>query len=147
MGIPPAPGNTLGRADGLGRASRYTLPRSPNPYVQQWNLVLERVLGRNLVVDLAYVGMRGEHLPAASLNLNQLPDSDIVYAIRTTRSMASRARSAFFSAQVPNPFFGVITNAASALRNATVTRAQLLSPYPKYTRVTLYRPNIGRGKL
>ena len=42
-----------------------------------------------------------------------------------------------------NPFAGVITNPNSALRAATVTRAQLLTPFPQYTGVTDYRPHIG----
>jgi hypothetical protein len=34
---------------------------------------------------------------------------------------------------VANPFFGVITNPASSLSNATVQQSQLLRPYPQFT--------------
>jgi hypothetical protein len=145
-GIPTAPGNTQGASTGLGGSITIVLPDQPNPYVQQWNLVLERNLGGNFVLDLAYVGMRGEHLPAASLNLNQLPGSYVDYAQANYTKYGVTSASAFFSAQVPNPFFGLITNSSSSLRNATVTRAQLLTPYPMYTGITLYRPNIGEAR-
>jgi len=90
--------------------------------------------------------MRGEHLPAASLNLNQLPGSYVDYAQANYSKYGVTSASAFFSAQVANPFAGVINNPASSLRTATVTRAQLLTPYPMYTGVTLYRPNIGEAR-
>ena len=145
-GIPAAPGNILGAATGLGGGITIGLPDQPNPYVQQWNLVVERNLGGNFVLDLAYVGMRGEHLPAASLNLNQLPGSFIDYAQANYARYGVTSASAFFSAQVANPFVGLINNSSSSLRNATVTRAQLLTPFPMYTGVTLFRPDIGEAR-
>ena len=144
-GIPKAPGNTLGASTNLGGSITTVLTDQPNPYVQQWNLVLERQLPANFVVNLAYVGMRGEHLPAASLNLNQLPGGYVDYAQANFAKYGVTNASNLFTAQVPNPFFGVITNSSSALRNATVTRAQLLTPYPMYTGLTVYRPNIGQA--
>ena len=42
------------------------------PYVQQWNLSLERDLIRNTVATLAYVGAKGTHLTLQH-ELNQLP--------------------------------------------------------------------------
>jgi hypothetical protein len=42
------------------------------PYVQQWNLDLERNLGANLVLSVAYVGSKGTHL-TDQRDLNQLP--------------------------------------------------------------------------
>ena len=145
-GIPAAPGNTQGGSTGLGGAITIALPDQPNPYVQQWNLVVERQLVSNLVLDLAYVGMRAQHLPAASLNYNQLPGSYVDYAQANYAKYGVTSASAFFSAQVPNPFYELITNSSSSLRNTTVTRAQLLTPYPMYTSVTLYRPNIGDAR-
>lgn len=37
--------------------------RSPTPYTQSFNLTLERSLSRNIVVETAYVGASGTHLP------------------------------------------------------------------------------------
>ena len=41
------------------------------PYVQQWNLNVQRELSHDLVGGLAYVGSKGTHL-TAELQINQL---------------------------------------------------------------------------
>ena len=43
---------------------------------------------------------------------------------------------------MPNPYFGIIPR-SSSLGDPTITRAQLLKPYPQYTAVSLYRNNVG----
>jgi hypothetical protein len=43
---------------------------------------------------------------------------------------------------VPNPYFGVIPR-SSSIGDPTVTKAQLMKPFPAYTVVSLYRNNIG----
>ncbi len=144
-GIPAAPGNSQGANTLMGGAITITTPDKPNPYVQTWNLVVQRQLAANMVLDVAYVGSRGLHLPAASLNLNQLPASVLDFAKANYSKYGATTVGGFFTAQVPNPFFGVITSSSSSLRTATVTRAQLLTPFPEYTGVTLYRPNIGES--
>jgi hypothetical protein len=44
---------------------------------------------------------------------------------------------------VANPFFGRIP-ASSSLGDPTITRAQLMKPYPEFTTVSLYRNNVGK---
>lgn len=144
-GIPAAPGNSQGANTLIGSSITITTPDKPNAYVQTWNLVLQRQLARQLILDIAYVGSRGLHLPAASMNLNQLPASVLDFAKANYSKYGATTVGGFFTAQVPNPFFGVITNSTSSLRTATVTRAQLLTPFPQYTGVSLYRPNIGES--
>ena len=43
-----------------------------DPYVQEWNVTLERDLGAGLAVRAAYAGSHGSNLPT-DINLNQLP--------------------------------------------------------------------------
>jgi hypothetical protein len=43
---------------------------------------------------------------------------------------------------VPNPFFGIVPR-SSSIGDPTITRAQLLKPYPDYTAVSFYRNNVG----
>jgi hypothetical protein len=45
--------------------------------------------------------------------------------------------------QVPNPFFGIITNPSSPLSQRTVERRQLLRAYPQYDGVTGFRIPYG----
>ena len=44
--------------------------------------------------------------------------------------------------RVPNPFFGTIPR-SSSLGEPTITRAQLLKPFPQFTTVSFYRNNVG----
>jgi hypothetical protein len=148
-GIPAAPGNTQGAQTLLGQAITIVYSDGPNPENSQWNFVISRQLAKNLVFDIAYVGSSGRNLPAASLNLNQLPPEYLDFARQNhakyndVNGRPETSASGLFSAQVANPFFGVITYPNSALRTATVTRGQLLSPFPQCSGVTLYRPHIG----
>ena len=52
--------------------------RNPNqsfPYLQQWNASLQQSFTPSTVIQLAYLGARGDHIPVnQTLNLNQIPD-------------------------------------------------------------------------
>ena len=48
--------------DPTGRDFKFSPRHNPDAYVQQWNLNLERDLGLNTLLTLAYVGSRGLHL-------------------------------------------------------------------------------------
>jgi hypothetical protein len=69
-----------------------------------------------------------------SLSLNAIPASQL-------NSMPLSARSAYFTAQVANPFAGLLPG--SSINGATVSRSQLLLPYPQYTGVTITDVPIG----
>ncbi len=121
-------------------------------YVQQYNFVIQRLLPGRFVLDLAYVGSHGLRLPFANININQLPTEYLDYA-RANFSTAvdvngarATSTSAFFSQQVTNPFFGLITNPNSVLVSRTVRRDQLLKAYPQYDNPQFFRPLIGASK-
>ncbi len=142
-GIPAPPGNSQGALTAIGQGITVATATRPPGYNQQWNLVIQRQIRPNLTMDIAYVGSHGLHLPAASLNLNQLPVEYIDFARNHFAEYGATSPAGFFSAQVANPFTGVITNPNSGLRSATATRLQLLTPFPQYTSVTDYRPHVG----
>ncbi len=155
-GIQGVTGNTLGALTQLGGAVTAVAPKRPTSYNQQFNLVIQRQLAKNLVLDIAYVGSRGVRLPVQSVNLNQLPFEDIAFArdnfatagtCPTTANAAAACTSAaqFLSFQVANPFQGLIP-AVGGLNGATIARAQLLRPFPQYQTVTDFRPLIGESK-
>jgi hypothetical protein len=48
----------------------YIPPSQPMPYMMQWNLDVQRTLPGNWLLDVAYVGSRGNHLTGTS-NINQ----------------------------------------------------------------------------
>ncbi|MBA3439084.1 MAG: TonB-dependent receptor [Pyrinomonadaceae bacterium] len=122
-GILQPPGNSssfqsilLGQ--GLGNSP---VPNEPYGYNQQWNLNIQRELSEGMLVEVAYAGARGVHLPS-NQQINQLPDEFL--------SLGTSLQQ-----QVSNPFFGLITSGPLAAR--TVARGQLLRPFPQYTGVSI----------
>src|SRR6185295_6114613 len=106
----------------LGQGINAIVPSSPNPYAQQWNLDVQRELPDGTLVDVAYAGSKGVHLPAHTQNINQLADQYL--------SLGNALQD-----QVPNPFFNLITS--GTLAAPTVARGQLLRPFPQYTGVAI----------
>jgi hypothetical protein len=94
------------------------------PRVQQWNFNVQRELAHGFMIEAGYLGLKGQHLADAegSLTFNQLPPS-----------YASLGNA--LNAQVPNPFYGTITNPTSILSKPTVVYSQLLRPYPQYAAI------------
>ena len=98
-------------------------------YVQQWNTSLQRTLGANISIEVAYTGSKITRVGIPDSNVNQLTAEQL-------------AQGAALLQRVPNPYFGVIPR-SSSLGDPTITVAQLLKPYPQYTTVSLYRNNVG----
>jgi outer membrane receptor protein involved in Fe transport len=113
------------------------VPGDHAAYVQQWNAAFEQQIGKDASLTVAYAGSRGTHLllqgwaTVSNTNLNQLPDQYF--------SMGPAA----LLAQVPNPFFGIITTPGSPLSAPTVATGQLLLPFPQYRRVLFLDPHEG----
>jgi hypothetical protein len=59
-----------------GQSVTYNQYHTPVPKIYQWNLALQRELGTNLVVELAYVGSHGFNLNFPT-DLNQVPASEL----------------------------------------------------------------------
>ncbi|MCA1624252.1 MAG: hypothetical protein LC778_10705 [Acidobacteria bacterium] len=141
-GLRTPTGNSLGANTSLGLALGFVVePERPNPYNMQWNLVLQRELARNLVLDVAYVGSRGRNLPTRDIPLNQISSETIEFARGEVAAGRATSIASFFSQQVPNPFVGLLPG--TTLNGATLPRAQLLRRFPQYTTVGLFSPHIG----
>lgn len=106
-----------------GQSVRYQDRNAPTPYVQQWNLTLQRELPGAWVISTSYAGNRGVKLFGANYDLNQLDPAHFSLGLALQN-------------QVPNPFRGQITS--GALADATVARSQLLRPFPDYVGVATF---------
>ena len=99
------------------------------PYHVQWNFSLQRQLG-GFALQAAYSSNHGVHLAdAAGFNINQLRPETLALGTALQQLVA-------------NPFFGIIT-APGQLRAATVTRGQLLRPYPQFDNLNVFNPASG----
>ncbi len=115
---------------GLGQ-SVYTADRlAGSGYVQQWNLAVQHALTNNLSAEIAYVGSHIIHVGIPDSNLNQLTADQL-------------DQGASLLQKVPNPYYGQIPS-SSSLGGKTVTRAQLLKPYPRFLNIATYRHNSGQ---
>jgi hypothetical protein len=90
--------------------------------MQQYSLDIQRELPGNIALSVGYVGSRGTHLQIGGIsnggiNINQLPPQ---FMSRTD-----------LTDPVPNPFISTPA-AVGILSSPTVTRAQLLRPFPQF---------------
>jgi trimeric autotransporter adhesin len=130
-------GNSLGALTGVGTNISYVDQNGTSPRVQQFSLDLQRELRGSMAISVSYVGSRGSHLTLGGsndfgLNINQL---DPKYM----------ALGSALTAAVPNPFFGN-PDAGPLASQATLTRAQLLRPYPQFGNILARRVTEGKNR-
>lgn len=124
-------GNAGGRQTYLGQAISFF---NPNPGVSKqlrWQVGYQRELAPGLAFEAAYVGNYGYDIEL-NRNINALPLQYL--STETSRSAAMNATNAFLSASVANPFAGLLPG--TSLNNATISRSQLLRPYPAFGDIT-----------
>ncbi len=127
--IPPS--HTQAFVDALiGQGIQSPAASQPYPYMQQWNVDVQKQFGGGLLVDVGYMGARGNHLTLYDVNIDQVPDQYM--------SLGSALLN-----QVPNPFYGVIPASAGVLGQKTIAQGYLLRPYPQYLYTSLDAPSGG----
>jgi hypothetical protein len=96
--------------------------------IQQWNFTVQQQVKGNWIIQAGYLGSKGQHLPdgESSMTYDQLPASYL--------SLGSA-----LTAQVANPFYGVIQNPTSIYAQPTIQANYLLSKYPQYSGVSAFR--------
>jgi hypothetical protein len=118
---PPAGRAQLSPASLLGQSINSVNIGQATPYFQNWNFSLQRGIGSRILLQAAYAANKGTRLPlSGTLDVNALTEAQ--YRLGAVNNQL-----------VPNPFSGVITDATSPLSLPTVSRGQLLKPYPQYT--------------
>jgi hypothetical protein len=99
-----------------------------NPVVQQWNFNIQQEVKGNWIIQVGYLGSKGQHLPdgESSMTYDQLPASFLPLG-------------SGLNANVANPFYGVIQNPTSAYAQPTIKASLLLDAYPQYSGVNGFR--------
>ena len=120
----------------LGQGITYVNPDLKNMYFLRWNLSIQRLLAKDLMIEVAYIGDHGYNL-TNTYNAGALPAQ---YLSRSaTRDQATIDALA---KQVPNPFAGLLPG--STLNSAKTSVASLLNPYPQFNgTVNIQNMNTG----
>jgi hypothetical protein len=116
---------------GLGQGVFGVDSNNGSGYMQQWNFTLQKTFGKNWSVEAGYLGSKITRLGVPDTNINQLPVSDLALGSQLTQT-------------VTNPFYGQIP-VSSSLGGKKIAYQQLLRPFPEFTRVSLFRDNIGNS--
>jgi hypothetical protein len=132
-GYVPVNGNSLGGLEDVGYSVSSVFVKRRSPYTQQYMLGFQYAPTATDVIDIAYVGNHGTHIPFASLNQSQLNPSYLPMGATALDTL------------VPNPFYGHIAAGQSScsLDSADVEAYQLMDPYPQYCGVTEVYPSAG----
>ncbi|HZM88696.1 MAG TPA: carboxypeptidase-like regulatory domain-containing protein [Blastocatellia bacterium] len=129
-GLLPAVGNALGQQTNLGNTITFFDQNPRTPYMQRWELSIQRELGSRLVAEISYVGNRGTHIEVTR-NINATPNQYL-----STSPVRDQARIDYLSKLVPNPFVNLLpVTASSTFRAATIARERLLRPFPQFDAV------------
>jgi len=134
--IPPF-GSSMGLATGNGTSISFINPNFKIPYADLWMAGFSAELPWNIGLDVAYVGNRVHKLPTNNgTQINSIPRSEQEKAIA-----ALGGNTQYLNTQFPNPFAGRLPGAT--INTSTVSRQQLLRPYPQYTGITMTLDNRG----
>ncbi len=129
-GVLNPPGASLGAMTAVGDQISYFNTRYLAPFMQRWQLSVQRQLGQRVTFELAYVGNRGRKLETTR-NQNGLP---LEYLSR--QPTRDQARIDYLSRlELDNPFYGVLAPTSPLGSSRRISRASLLTAYPQFTRM------------
>jgi hypothetical protein len=133
-GVEQPVGSRLGLLTGAGGSLHFVDQFRKSAYVHQYSADFQYEMRGGVVLSAGYVGSRSERLSVGgtnsnTVNINQLDPSNL--------SLGSQ-----LLAQVANPMFG--NTAFGALgRQSTVTRGQLLRPFPQFLDIFAHQVSAG----
>ena len=144
-GILEAVGAANGTLTNLGTSITFFNPDPKTPYMQRWQLSIQRELGAGYVLDFGYVGNRGTHLEYqnngnnALRNLNALPNKYL-----STSPTRDQAKIDYLTINIANPFYDPAAKktifpggADSAMSGQKIGRQRLLVPFPGFNAVNM----------
>lgn len=116
----------------LGMGAGTPSPKDDNPQYQQWNFSVQREVPAHGVIEANYVGTKGTHL--------YFGQGDIVSNLNPLYNNYWGIGRNTLTSQVPNPFYGIITNPlATNFNQPTIQLQRLLRPFPIYSSTGGYR--------
>jgi hypothetical protein len=134
-GVADPVGSAQGADTFLGRELSRVVPvEFDNAHNLRYTIGVQRELPGQWLVEAAYAGSRGWDLTtggggqAGEIDLNAVPAQYL-----STSQVRDQATINFLTAQVPNPFRGLLPG--TSFNGATIARQQLLRPFPHFDNV------------
>jgi hypothetical protein len=128
-GILPAAGNSLAQRTYLGQGISFYNPDTRTPYSMRWSMNVQRILPRQVLFEVGYVGNKALKL-RTSRSMNALPNQYL-----STSATRDQATINYLSANVSNPLAGLLPG--TSLNSSSVARSRLLVPYQHFSSVTV----------
>jgi hypothetical protein len=135
-GVLRQPGSSQGMMTLLGQGPNFSNPDSRLSYVHQFSFGIQKQLPGNMVIDAAYVGSRTKSVGVGK-GFNEVS----VDALNKGNPWLGGDPN-YLNDRVPNPFEGLMPG--TSLDTATVSRSQLLRPYPQFTGFNISQLNDGQ---
>lgn len=109
-----------------GQNISYINPQMKNPYSMRWDLGIQHTLGKNTLIEVAYIGNHSVHTPITVTQINGIPRQYL-----STLPTRDAATNSLLTGTVANPFAGLLPN-SSSLNGSTTALVNLLAPYPEF---------------
>ena len=135
-GVLQPPGNAQGMMTLLGQGPSFSNPDNRLSYVHQFSFGIQRQLPGNMAIDASYVGSRTMSVPVGK-GFNE-PGVDVLDKGNPWKGGDPN----YLNERLPNPFEGLIPG--TSLNSATISRFQLLRPYPQFSGFSIAQLNDGR---
>jgi len=119
-------GSGLGLMTSVGQGVSFPyIGEVKNPLNHRWSIGLQRELPWLLLIEATYVGAKGQNLPVTQ------PLNGIPLQYLSTSPVRDDATNNRLTQAVPNPFVGLLPG--TGLNGSTVSRSQLLRPFPQFS--------------
>lgn len=126
----PILGSSLGAETNIDASNTFFNDAPRMPYMQRWQMGVQRQLPGNFLVELSYVGNRGTRIEITR-NLNAI--SNDLLSRELLPGAAMTATNNYLSGNLPNPFRGLTPVSAPNLNTAANrSRSALLRPFPHF---------------
>jgi hypothetical protein len=157
-GVLQPTGSSLGLATFEGQSIIFNNVDRKIPHVHQYSFGIEQQYPYGVKVDASYVGSRtvnvntNDNQAGGARNINvlsasqltQLQQAAVAGNFKQTSGLYSGTANlnAYLGATFPNPFAGLLPG--SGLNGSTISRQQLLLPYPQFLGVSYGQESVGR---
>jgi len=137
-GITPPFGRNQALIDVQGNGNGAARGNEQAPYVQQWNLDLQRQFHGDFLVDIAYAGSKGTHLPMHTQDLDQLPTALLPQSQTDVDNLIGVNPITGVQTLVANPFAGSCTGCTGPVTSGGIGTTpfvkpdQLEVPFPQF---------------